>query len=362
MNSLKFQRVLIASFCFFLLQSYAVQGLVRIGLTMGNNTSFNKNGVGMITSDEDIYYGEITIGTPGQRFTVVFDTGSSDLWVPSGNWKGKKPHNLYDWKRSSTFRPTGRKPVTITYGTGSVIGVLSLETVNVGGTTITGQNFTEGRSTPTDKDPLLGETFDGILGLGNPKLSVTRTSPVWESMVKQGKIEQKIFSIWFGRSKDSGAGGEIVFGGKNPAHYTGEHTYVPVSGVRYFFQMNNIFVGTIDTKKCSTGCQVFVDSGSSSIRGPPGLIADINGKIGAEQKCSNLEKLPDVTFTISGRSFSISPRDYIHQVDNYCTSRFQAETEAGVNYWTLGLPFMRAVHTVYDYSLPNVHIGFAKSV
>lgn len=53
-------------------------------------------------------------------------------------------------------------------------------------------------------------------------------------MVKQGLIKEPVFSFWFNRHADEGEGGEIVFGGVDPNHFKGKHTYVPVTQKGYW--------------------------------------------------------------------------------------------------------------------------------
>jgi len=53
-------------------------------------------------------------------------------------------------------------------------------------------------------------------------------------MADQELLDKKVFSFWLNRNADDTDGGELVFGGVDPKHYKGDHTYVPVSRNGYW--------------------------------------------------------------------------------------------------------------------------------
>ncbi|XP_057472289.1 aspartic proteinase A1-like [Actinidia eriantha] len=228
------------------------------------------------------YFGEIGIGTPPQKFTVVFDTGSSNLWVPSSKCYFSVPcfiHSKYKSSQSSSYKKNG-KSAEIHYGTGAISGFFSEDCVKVGNLVVKNQEFIEATSEPGIT--FMVAKFDGILGLGFREISVGDAVPLWYNMVTQGLIKEPVFSFWLNRNAEEEEGGEIVFGGVDQNHYKGKHTYVPVTQKGYWqFNMGDVLIGGNLSGYCDTGCSAIADSGTSLLAGPTSVITMINHAIGA---------------------------------------------------------------------------------
>ncbi|KAJ0621366.1 putative phytepsin [Helianthus annuus] len=334
------------------------------------------------------YYGEIGIGTPPQKFTVVYDTGSSNLWVPSSECFFSMScyvHPKYSSKMSNTYKGNG-KFAAIGYGSGSISGFFSKDDVTVGNLVIKEQEFMEATIEPGVT--FMSGKFDGILGLGFKEISVGNATPVWDNMIKQGLVKDPLFSIWLNRDVNGEKGGEIVFGGVDPEHYIGDHTFVPITQKGYWqFDMGDVLINGKSTGSCQNGCSAIADSGTSLITGPTSVITEINNAIGVESfashlqskseehsdssartmgvsrvDCANVASMPNVSFTIGGKEFVLSPREYlVKDREGNCVSGFMPLDIPPPHgpLWILGDVFMGCYHTIFDYG--NVRIGFAKA-
>ncbi|XP_038675281.1 pepsin A-like [Scyliorhinus canicula] len=313
------------------------------------------------------YYGRISIGNPPQSFTVVFDTGSSNLWVPSVycSQASCTKHRRFDPSRSSTYH-SNNQAVSIQYGTGAMVGILGYDTVSISNMMIRDQEFGLATSEPGGFYSYM--TFDGILGLAYPSLASGRATTVFHNMVAQNLLDQPLFSVYLTRGYGE-SGSEILFGGIDSSHYTGQIRWVPVT--REVYWQVNIDRITINGQivACDGGCPAIVDTGTSFLTGTNSAIDTIQEYIGASGSqnsaasidCSKLGSMPDVVFTINGMDFPLSPQVYTLQESfygrNICYSGF-AGGAAGL--WILGDVFIGGYYTIFDHG--NNRLGFAQAV
>nr|XP_012616440.1 cathepsin E [Microcebus murinus] len=318
------------------------------------------------------YFGTISIGSPPQNFTVIFDTGSSNLWVPSVYCTSQacKTHAKFHPSQSSTYSQPGQQ-FSIQYGTGSLSGIIGEDQVSVEGLTVAGQQF--GESVTEPGRTFVDAEFDGILGLGYPSLAVGGVTPVFDNMMAQNVVDLPMFSVYMSSDPEGGAGSELIFGGYDHAHFSGSLNWVPVTKQGYWqIALDNIQVGG-SVLFCPEGCQAIVDTGTSLITGPSDKIKELQKAIGAAPvdgeyavECANLSVMPDVTFTINAVPYTLKPAAYtlLDFVDGmeFCISGFQGldiEPPYGP-LWILGDVFIRQFYSVFDRG--NNRVGLAPAV
>merc|ERR1719287_62239 len=179
-----------------------------------------------LTNVDDMeYFGQVEIGSPPQKFQGIYDTGSSNLWVPGKactNCKQGTPR--YDSSKSSSYVKNG-EAFALQYGTGSCNGFLSNDSIVMGGLTI--ERFPFGEVSKEAADVFGAAPFDGILGMGVPAAATDKVPIPMAQLVQQGKIQHNIFAYYL--SSGGKPGSTLTLGGTDSSFYTGDFTYVPVS-------------------------------------------------------------------------------------------------------------------------------------
>jgi len=125
------------------------------------------------------YVGSLGIGTPAQTLSVVFDTGSSDVWIPGKGCTSCGRHSTFDYAASSSYEAItsskGAAGFEVDYGSGKVTGVQAVDAVTVGGYAVTGVAFGEvdyedSEIASFEMDGIAGLAFKGLSMVTNPTL------------------------------------------------------------------------------------------------------------------------------------------------------------------------------------------------
>jgi len=314
------------------------------------------------------YFGDIVVGTPGQTFKVIFDTGSSNVWVPSIKCKSIACliHQKYESSTSSTYKPDG-KDFVIQYGSGGVKGFQSVDTVSVGPVKVKNQIF--GEVTEESGISFLFGKLDGIVGMAFKAISVNGITPLFDNMFNQSLVEKNMFSFYLSQTPDSDvkkADSAMILGGSDKKYYSGEMSYVPLTSRTYWeIKVDDIVLGGQSTGACASGCRAAVDTGTSLIAGPAELVAPIIDRAHVASDCSNINELPNIDLVLNGKAYTLTPKDYVLNVTAFgasqCTTGFlpiKLPERLG-NFWILGDVFLSKYYTEFDSA--NNRVGFATS-
>lgn len=328
--------------------------------------SFNKYGSNpeIVISDYQNaeYYGQITIGTPPQTFSVIFDTGSSNLWVPSSTCTSCGSHALYQSSNSNSYLKNGTV-FNIQYGSGPVSGFLSADNVNFGGELVLKQTFAEINDVQGLGMAYSMGKFDGILGMAFPRISVDGIIPVFENAFDQGLVAENVFGFYL--SNGDGSSGELTLGGIDSSHYTGSLHYVPLTNETYWeTELTGL---TMNGQSVTSTNRVIIDTGTSLIGGPTSDVKALAALVGATPfflnpqeytiDCSKISTLPDLIFNLGGVEFPLTASDYTINAGGICLFAFVGLDVPSGALWIAGDVFIRKYYVAFDYG--NKQLGIA---
>ncbi|KAJ6488848.1 acid protease, partial [Mycena sanguinolenta] len=313
--------------------------------------------------DEEEWTGSVSVGTPAQKFVIDFDTGSSDLWIPSSSCTSSTCSSKSKYKASSSSTSTKKSGTfTIEYGDLSTVsGPIYTDTVTVAGTTVKNQYFSP---VTTLSSSFQDDPTDGILGLAFPSISNLNENPFFVNAANAGDFDANQFSFYLASS-----GSELYLGGTNEDKYTGDIEFVSVDTSNGFWQATG-GKAKVGSSTVLTGIETIIDSGTTLAYGSSSAIKKIFAKISGSKLYDSENGLysfpcsssPEVSFNYGGQDWTISADNFnlgqTEEGSSQCVASLgTTDLGFGDDVLLLGDAFMKNMYVVFD--LDQEAVGFA---
>ncbi|KAJ6478627.1 acid protease [Mycena vitilis] len=314
-------------------------------------------------ADDTEWAGTISVGTPAQKFLIDFDTGSSDLWVPSSSCTSSTCSSKSKFKASSSSTAAKKSGTfDIEYGDGSTVsGPVYTDTISVAGVKATGQYFSP---VTTLSSSFATDPVDGVLGLAFPALSNLQHDPFFNTAKTNGAVEKNQFGFFLAAN-----GSSLFLGGSDTSKYNGEPEFHDIDSSSGFWQLTGA-KAKVGSATAVSSFETIIDSGTTIMYAPPAAAKEVYAKVPGSALFDSAngyysfpcDTPPKIAFSWGGADWVISTDNInLGQTEEGSSSCVGAlagvDVGIGSNMWLLGDSFMKNAYSVFDFDQNAV--GFA---
>lgn len=355
---------------------------------------------GKQVASKTAYFGHIKVGSQHDDFTVVFDTGSGHLILPSIRCDTPtcRIHHRFNHSASSSAQDVTHHgklktnsskrhdEVTIAFGTGQVRGDFVQDDVCLGDglstTHCANLRIVVAKDMSPDPFGLFG--FDGVMGLGLSKLALNRNFNLLGMMSEQNREFLPQFSVFLDHQDNDNS--HISFGGHDPAKALDLMAWVPVALEELGYwqvHLKGVYIGDQALEECEDGtCRAILDTGSSMIGVPRMALRSMHKKLAHPVPDSHMKSDPteincrevpgpDLIFDLGNFTVSLRPENLARpqpwnvsdQSGNsrlFCRSLLlplDIKEPLGPKVFIFGEPMLKRYYTAYDFA--KTQVGFA---
>ncbi|KAK9323359.1 aspartic peptidase domain-containing protein [Lipomyces orientalis] len=348
-----------------------------------------------LENQDYLYLADIQVGTPGQTLRVQIDTGSSDLWIQSGENQLCQEHSD-PCGESGIFEPEDSESYVyksnnflIRYGDRTYArGDYAYESVTLGSATVTNMTI----AVATD-----GNATEGVFGIGYPsnEAIISQYGPEYrypnlpDLLVEQGLIQSRVYSLWLNDLDASN--GNILFGGVDRKKFSGALAELPIAMYSGESEPSEFFVellglgftdvdGSAHAAVTSLNTHVLLDSGTSFNYLPLDILEAIASIVNAKyssnleyyvQRCDVTSLEASIDFYFDGVTIKVPLNEILLPAISQsgepltftdgapvCILSVRPDSDIGVS--ILGDTFLRSAYVVYD--LDNHVIGLGQTI